>query len=254
MRPYFELYIKLTILYRYKLIIVHVKIFFIMNNIKKDRSSLYEYSDGNKFKCKNTEQIFTEIAKQNFWESEGSISGVGSSLKQTDELINKILDILDKYKIFSIFDIPCGDYYWMKRIDLSEKKYSGGDIVKEIIKKNISLYKKNNIDFIYFDLIKDKIEQWDLVFCRDCFVHFSYEDIFKAIANIKSSKSKYLMTTTFSDEDKNKDIQTGGWRTLNLLKAPFNFPEPTYTLNEKCSEFNGIFSDKSLGLWEISQL
>jgi hypothetical protein len=89
------------------------------------------------------------------------------------------------------------------------------------------------------------------VLIRDCLVHFSYAHIEQALANLKRSKIRYLLTTSFPAVEKNEDIQTGYWRPLNLQKAPFFFPPPLASLNEECTEAKGAFSDKSLCLWEI---
>jgi hypothetical protein len=94
----------------------------------------------------------------------------------------------------------------------------------------------------------------DAIFCRDSLVHFSYEMIFEALENIKRSGAKYLMTTHFVDQNENKDIITGGWRPLNLTMAPFNFPDPVEVINEKCTEMDGAFSDKSIGVWSVAEL
>ena len=93
-----------------------------------------------------------------------------------------------------------------------------------------------------------------MLFCRDCFVHFSYSDIYFALDNIKQSKITYLLTTTFPDCESNEDITTGDWRLLNLEKPPFNFPTPLRLINEQCSEGGGLYQDKSLGLWQVQDI
>jgi hypothetical protein len=93
-----------------------------------------------------------------------------------------------------------------------------------------------------------------LIFVRDCFVHLSYKDIDSAIKNIKSSASKYLLTTTFTNHHLNVDILTGEWRPLNLQVQPFNFSTPILVINENCTEGNGEFIDKSMALWEICKI
>lgn len=47
---------------------------------------------------------------------------------------------------------------------------------------------------------------------------------------------------------------TGDWRPLNLERPPFNFPPPAELLAEGCTEAEGRFLDKSLGLWAIKDL
>ncbi len=219
-----------------------------------DRSKLYSYSDGSRFIGKSIEEIFREIEVNNTWQEKESISGSGSTISQTKQIILEMPKLFCDFKIKSIFDIPCGDFNWFKQIDLSNLSYLGGDIVKDIIDHNNKRYKKENIRFTSFNIIEDKIDKVDLIFCRDCLVHFSISDIIKAISNVKESDAKYLMTTTFPNEEKNEDIQTGGWRPINLEKPPFNFPNPKYLLNENCTEKDGVFNDKSIALWEIEDL
>ncbi len=219
-----------------------------------DRSNLYEYADGSRFAGKSTEKIFNEITENNVWVENESVSGIGSSLIQAAEIIKKLPGIFENFQIKSLFDVPCGDFNWFQKIDLSKMRYLGGDIVQDLIERNDKKIKKNNINFIHFNLLEDEFDAFDMIFCRDCLVHLSFKDIFKAITNIKKNNSTYLMTTTFPDQESNKDIQTGGWRPLNLEWNPFKFPKPIFILNEKCTEKNGVFQDKSLGLWKVADL
>ena len=219
-----------------------------------DRAKLYNYSDGTRFLDKSPREIFEEIEKQNIWQETESVSGIGSTKFQTEIIVHEIPNVIKELQVKTIFDIPCGDFNWFKKIDLSSKIYLGGDIVEDIISRNNQNHKRDNINFIVFNLLEDIQESMDLVFCRDCLVHFSIIDIKRALTNIKKSESKYLMTTTFPDEKINKDIITGGWRPINLEKAPFNFQKPIKIINENCTEMDGAFKDKSLGVWEIKDL
>lgn len=219
-----------------------------------DRSKLYDYSDGSRFLNKSAVEVFVEIQKENVWQEQETVSGYGSSLLQTKTIVNEIPKVLKELSIKTIFDIPCGDFNWFKEIDLSNKIYLGGDIVENIVADNSKKYKNKNISFIKFNLLEDIPETMDLIFCRDCLVHFSITDIWNALSNIKKSRSRYLMMTTFPREEKNNDIITGGWRPLNFMKEPFNFPAPAMLINEQCTEMNGVFGDKSLGVWEIENL
>ncbi len=216
-----------------------------------NRSKLYSYSDGSQFIGKSHEEIFTAISETNMWLEKETVSGIGSTINQTSKIIEKLPKIFNDYGIKTIFDLPCGDFNWFSQINLDKYTYLGGDIVDRLINENREKYQRKNIGFITFNLLKEIIPEFDLIFCRDCLVHFSIEDIQKSIKKIKGSKSKYLMTTTFPEEEKNIDIPTGGWRPINLELFPFNFGEPKYLLNEGCTEKDGIFRDKSLGLWEI---
>jgi hypothetical protein len=201
-----------------------------------------------------TKKIFSEIKEKNAWGSSESVSGPGSALSQTQTLIAELPGLLKEKKIKTLLDIPCGDFNWMKNIDLSDINYIGADIVDELIKENAEKYGTENIKFFMIDIVNDILPKSDMVIVRDCLVHLSYRNIFKAVKNIKKSGSKYLLTTTFTGIGENQDIITGEWRPLNLQKKPFKFPQPEYIIAENCTEVDGKYNDKSMGLWDIKKL
>lgn len=206
------------------------------------------------FRLKTVEQRFDAIYKNNAWGGLKSVSGRGSDLDQTEFIISELPLLFERLSISSILDIPCGDFNWFNKIDLKKYQYIGGDIVKDIIKNNKKLYECGNVSFQRINLLRDSLPKADLVFVRDCFIHFSNKDIFKAVNNICLSNSKYLLTTTFPQRKENWDTITGGWHPLNLQIDPFFFPAPLFIINEKCTEENMSLADKSLALWEISTL
>jgi len=203
---------------------------------------------------KNPKKIFTDIYYTNRWNDEDSVSGQGSNLEQARALIEKLPVLFKELEVKSILDIPCGDFFWMKEIDLPNIKYIGADIVSELIKNNSEKYQRNSINFKKLNLIEDELPEVDLVMIRDCLVHFSFKDIFLSLVKLCDSGSKYLLTTTFSNRKRNEDIETGKWRTLNLEYPPFRFPPALKLINEKCTLDNGNYSDKCMGLWDIKEI
>lgn len=193
--------------------------------------------------------IFTEIYHKKAWGNGESVSGSGSSLEETKRLREALPEIIKNLNIKSILDIPCGDFNWMRHVDLTGIQYIGADIVPELIDEIYYLTADfNDVSFKILDVTKDKLPQVDLVICRDCLVHLSYQDAMNALANICASNSKYLLTTTFTLHH-NEDIETGGWRPLNLMDDPFNFPKPLLVLNE--GNPHPYYCDKAIALWRI---
>lgn len=203
---------------------------------------------------KSAQEVFTSIYKSNIWGGKKSVSGKGSDVEQTATIVRELPSLFKQYEIKSMLDIPCGDYEWMSKVDKSGIDYIGADIVHDLIEENKAKYSSESVHFQVLNLIEDKLPTVDLMFVRDCLVHLSYENICKSIENIKASGSKYLLTTSFVNRKKNKDIVTGRWRALNLMVKPFNFSQPLEMLNENCTEGNGRYSDKTLCLWKISDL
>ena len=94
----------------------------------------------------------------------------------------------------------------MQKVDISTIDYLGADIVNDLIESN-KKYDSKKINFEKLDIIKDDLPKCDLIFCRDCLVHFSNEDLIKAINNILKSNSKFLMTTYFVKRRFNKKFR-----------------------------------------------
>ena len=208
----------------------------------------------NPLRKKSTLDVFTDIYKTNAWGGKDSASGPGSDAHQTETIALELQLLLRNLKISSILDIPCGDFHWMKNVDLGKIEYIGADIVHEIVQINNKKYANKGINFQQLNLIQDKLPKVDLVFCRDCLVHLSFSDTLMALCNICKSYSKFLLTTTFTDRKENCDIITGQWHPLNLEREPFSLPQPIKLINERCTEGKGAYKDKCLGLWEIAEI
>ena len=98
-------------------------------------------------KLTSTELIFYKkyFDKKISWhhpELSESLSGDGSGMTQTKIIRKTIPLIIKKYKIQTIFDAACGDFYWMKFIINNKIQYIGTDIVKKLIELNKKKYKK----------------------------------------------------------------------------------------------------------------
>jgi len=197
---------------------------------------------------------FGEIYRRNIWGNPESVSGLGSSISATDALRQGLHDVCREYSINSLLDAPCGDYGWMSSAKLPIQTYIGLDIVSDLIEANRTAFESENVHFETADLTRDSLPTVDLILCRDCLVHLSFENIHRVLRNIIQSRSRYLLTTTFPEHDQNSDIVDGDWRLLNLQRAPFLFPEPLRLINERCTEADGAYDDKSLGLWRIDSI
>lgn len=199
------------------------------------------------------QDTFVHIYRENYWGNSDSRSGAGSDLTQTAEIRARLPELIKKFSVNSMLDIPCGDWHWMKEVQLNIN-YTGADIVPDIINMNAKQYGNDKRRFLVLDMTKDALPKVDLVFSRDVLVHMSFDDAYAALQHISASGATYLLTTTFTDREENFDIITGLWRPLNLTVAPFNFPEPLALINEKCTEGDGSWGDKCLGLWNTEDL
>ncbi len=206
---------------------------------------------------KPIEEVFTDIYRTRGFGGTESYSGEGSGVARTLALREKLAKLFENFHVETLLDVPCGDFNWMHEVSLDGIVYAGGDIVEELVDSNRRTYGGRNILFGTVDITSDPLPKADLFLCRDCLVHFSFEDVLRALVNICANGSKYLLTTTFPARAENKDIVTGRWRTLNLEAPPFNLPPPILLLNEQCPvvDPDGMtYPDKSLGLWLIKDV
>ncbi|MEX0849094.1 MAG: class I SAM-dependent methyltransferase [Candidatus Dependentiae bacterium] len=198
---------------------------------------------------------FSEIYQSNGWRGKESVSGTGSDLKQTEAIRTSLPSLLKLLKINTMLDAACGDFHWMQQIDLSFLDfYFGVDIVPQMIKNNQQRYSTSKRSFMHKNIAHDLLPKVDLIFCRDCLVHLELKDTLQVLKNFKRSGSKYILLTTFTRKSPNTNLPSWQWRTLNMQLEPFNFPEPIALINEQCTENNGEYTDKSLGLWRLSDI
>lgn len=199
------------------------------------------------------EEVFEFIFRHHLWNCPESASGWGSTLKNTQGIRKELPRLVKTLAAKTFLDLACGDFNWMKEIDLEVDKYYGVDIVHSICKNNKDNYAQYNRVFKRLDFTKDALPKADLVLCRDALVHLSFCDINKAIDNIKKSGDRYLLVTTYPNVKVNFEICTGGWRPLNLQKPPFNWPEPIFFI-EDSDKIRVPDRGKHLGLWEVQNI
>jgi hypothetical protein len=142
----------------------------------------------------------------------------------------------------------------MAHLSLAVERYVGADIVPQLIDENIRKYASERVQFIRADLTSDELPRTDLILCRDCWPHLSYNDIFRCLNNFRRAGAQYLLTSTYPGlVRRHWNIATGMYRPLDLELPPFNFPPPLRILQDGV-EGDMFTSNKRLGLWKINEL
>ena len=200
------------------------------------------------------QERFERIYSTNLWSDPESRSGVGSTLDSTAVLRAELPKALRQLEARVLLDVPCGDFTWMERVDLSGMEYIGGDIVPSIIEENQRLHASESRSFRQLDLTRDVLPDADVLLCRDCLVHLSYANIRAVLANIARSNIGYVLMTSFPGRGGNYDVTDGDWRALDFQAPPFSFPESRLTIVEQCEEEEGSYADKSLLAWRMEDL
>jgi len=200
------------------------------------------------------EDAFAHIYATNLWGGDESRSGLGSAADATRHVRAALPELLRAVGATTLLDVPCGDFGWLSHVDLGAVGYIGADIVPALVERNTEYFADARRRFLHLDLTRDPLPASDVVLCRDCLVHLSFANATRALDNIKRSGSTYLLTTTFTDQTHNEDIEDGDWRVINLERPPFTLPPPMALIVEGCDEGNGTYADKTLALWRIADL
>lgn len=205
-------------------------------------------------RLRGRQSVFTRIYSKNGWGSEESVSGKGSTLRETRVAREVLPALVARYGVRTLLDIPCGDCNWMREINFCGTTYIGADIVADLIDRTRATYEGPNRSFLHLDIVRDPLPVADLVLCRDCMIHLSNGDVLAALRNIRRSGSRYLLATTYTARPGNPDIVTGDWRPINLQLPPFALPPPLELISEEWDWADGYHADKCLALWDTEAL
>lgn len=197
-------------------------------------------------------QIFESIIRNRNWQD--TLCGTGSRIDFTEPLRKNLKAILKKHSITSMLDAPCGDYSWMRLTEFPDNfTYIGGDIVDFMVANNRVNYP--NVDFLTIDISSDPYPEVDLLFCRDCLIHFSATDIIQTFKNIVTSNIKYVMLTSYHDSCyNNSNIATGSFRTISFTKPPYNLGAPLESIIDWIPGTANGNQVKLMNLWPVSAI
>lgn len=170
---------------------------------------------------------FEQIFRERRWKSDESVSGHGSSMLNSGPLRQRLPQVLQSLDAQTFLDAPCGDFNWMKNVDLQNNvKYLGGDIVEDVISSNREKYERHNRNFFRLDIAEDNLPNADVWLCRHVLFHLSNEDVMLVLRNFVRSSISYIVTEDSTFVHSNENIYSGGFRFVNLRKPPFNLPRP----------------------------
>ena len=192
-------------------------------------------------------EVFERIYQSNFWGSPESRSGVGSAGEFSRGYGVRLRALIEQREFKRIFDAPCGDLNWM--VDIARDPaidYAGGDISPGLVGELQRHYPDVGISL--FDICADAFPAADVWHCRDCLFHLPFADIHRALRNFVSSGVPYALLTTHRARwlHRNLDVPLGGFRFLDLERAPIGLPPAESYIPDyrKGSDF-----PRYVGLW-----
>ena len=190
--------------------------------------------------------VFDAIHATNYWGSEESISGSGSTKAWAKDYAAALTKLVVERGFRSMFDAPCGDVNWIGSV-IAETgiNYVGGDVSQLALDQARARHPE--LDLRLFDICRDPFPATDVWHCRDCLFHLSFADGLAALRNFARSEIQYALITTNSGLwVRNMDIITGGHRVTDLERAPYNLPRPILRLKDYPE---GIEFPRYVGLW-----
>jgi hypothetical protein len=206
------------------------------------------------------EQTFTEIYRSSLWGSKESRSGPTSTLDRTTKLREYLPTLFKTLEISSLFDAGCGDWNWMRSVNLSGIRYIGADIVTPLIETLQTTYTSSNVHFQKMDILAEPPETADLWLLRDVANLYTWSEIDTLIEKFLDSGSKFLAITNIEIEtsEQPSDSETPSWRPVDFFKEPFAFPQPILRLDDGQQWFRKkelvVFSQGALEDWKASRL
>ncbi|NGX45427.1 MAG: hypothetical protein K940chlam2_00581 [Chlamydiae bacterium] len=176
---------------------------------------------------KKMAHIFTKFYQEGIWarngEGKGS-SGEGSTVENTITYRTFLQNFLKEHEIKTVVDGGCGDWEFSQELDWEGISYIGYDVVKEVIESNEKKFAKPHIQFINQSFLTEELPPADLFICKDVFQHLSTDAILAFLPNLK--KFKFCLICNDIDYnvelDRCGDTEVGGYRPIDLTKAPFN--------------------------------
>ena len=164
-----------------------------------------------------------------------TMDGPGATVESTARLRGWLQGMMSELEIGSMVDAACGDWNWMRLMDLTGVEYLGWDVDEGRIdrcQKRI-VPPRANVRFEVANLLTvPQIPKVDLILCRHMLQHLPQNDLVAfVIDRFRESGSTYLLTTTFPGADNSFEWDPYGsdhaWRgyferSYDLTAPPFS--------------------------------
>jgi 2-polyprenyl-3-methyl-5-hydroxy-6-metoxy-1,4-benzoquinol methylase len=165
---------------------------------------------------------------------DGAGSGVGSSPKYCWDYVTALQSFLTYHDVRSVLDVGCGDWQFSQHIDWTGIKYTGMDVVREVIDENRRKFEDVRTRFIYGDALVDELPPADLLIVKDVIHHLKHKDVQRLVDRSKDYP-KVLWVV-----DMGVEVPHGAWPDRALcayfknLKSIYTFPTmPGYPYGRK---------------------
>jgi SAM-dependent methyltransferase len=166
--------------------------------------------------------VFNDIYRRNVW---GVGSGPGSVPQFARSYMGYLQNFMRSNAVRSVLDVGCGDWQFSRYMDWSGIAYTGID-VSSVVLLTTRTFGRDGVRFAEMDAAHDALPSADLLLAKDVLQHWPNEDVSRFLAQLPRFRYA-LITNGFppgSETQLNSDIAAGGFRPLDLSRAPFGLP------------------------------
>ncbi len=172
---------------------------------------------------------FTQTYRSKLWgeaEDHEFCSGGGSNERFAVPYTEYLSRLIADNRISALVDLGCGDFRVGRRLCTNRSvRYTGVDVVPDLIAYNRSRFGSDCIDFMCANIIEDQLPDGHLCVIRQVLQHLSNEEISRVLA--KCRKYPYLLIT--------EDVYAGPRVRPNL--------DHTHGPDNRLSKRSGVFVD-----------
>ena len=176
----------------------------------------------------------------------GSPNGPGASLGLTEHLRDELPKLWARHDIKSVCDVACGDWNWMRHVDLSGlTNYVGWDIdpelvirslnrVREALDRHRRLRRQQHFPHTWFEvhnIIGADFPDVDCILARHILMHLPNDYITAVLDKIKNSGARFLLTSNFPSDTNDFVYDPTRYAWIGYMEHPVNLEAPPFNLD-----------------------
>jgi hypothetical protein len=174
----------------------------------------------------------------------GSWDGPGSALAATQPVIDALPALLARLGVLTMLDLACGDWNWMRYVDLGDIEYTGWDVDPGRIARcnyrigigDFTTVDRPNVHFEQVNALTaepDQLSEWDLILARDFFAHLPTGHVMELVSKIKRGSNQWLLASTYPHCSDNTFVYNPAEYAWNgYMEHPINLEIEPFTLHK----------------------
>ena len=162
--------------------------------------------------------VFDDIYAKSLW---GVGSGGGSDPDALGPYLAYLQNMLRTVNIRSILDLGCGDWRYVRTLDLCGADYVGIDCVRSVVDENTRKYSGDRVRFVFGDLLDMDFPPADLLICKDVLQHLPTEGVLRILPKLEKFPC-CLLTNDWGSNVRDIGDTSNPYAGLDLQSEPFS--------------------------------